>query len=354
MSIRFGLLGAGWPALQHGRAMRSVEGAELVAACDLDPERRACFEAEFAPRRMAVRYEELLANDGLDAVVVCLPNHLHFPVTMAALQAGKHVLCEKPPTLNLAEMEAIRREATQRGLTYAFSRQFRFDATMLSGRDAVRSGRLGRVYFARAQWLRLRGTPSGMGGWFTDKARAGGGAIIDLGVHSLDAAWYLAGCPRLRSVSAHTGAYFPGAGDVEDTGFALLRFDGDFVVSLEVAWSMNIGQAGAEPSEWWGLEAAYTTLHGERAALQITPPMLFAADGKEFVEAPLELRALDRCDALPSPLPGFARQLEDFVRAIRTGTRPTNDCDQAVELMRMLAGIYQSSATGREVRYDDD
>ncbi len=345
-----GIIGTGWPALQHSRASRHVDGLPLVAACDADAERRERFAAEFAPKRVFAGTDELLAEGEVDAVIVCLPNFLHFPVTMAALAAGKHVLCEKPPTLRLAEVETIRDEARRRGLTYAFGRQFRFESGMIAAREAVRSGRLGRVYFGRGQWLRLRGTPGGVGGWFTDQARSGGGAIIDLGVHSLDAVWYLAGCPRLLSVTAHTGSYFPGCGDVEDTGFAFLRFEGGLIVSLEIAWSMNFGSDGAEASEWWGLEAAHTRLHGDAATLQISPPMLFRGDGGSL---PIGPREPDRYESLPSPQPAFARQLEDFARAIRTGSAPTNDVDQAVELMKMIDGIYESSARGREVRSDE-
>jgi predicted dehydrogenase len=354
-ALRIGMIGGGWPALQHGAALRHVPGATLAAMCDIDAERRARYVAEFHPPHVYASYEELLADANIDAVVISLPNFLHFPATMAALAAGRHVLCEKPPTLHAGEMEAIRDEARARGLVYAFGRQFRFTPEMLAGRAAIASGELGRIYFGKGQWLRLRGYP--YWGWFTNKASAGGGAIIDLGVHALDALWFLAGCPRPLAVSAFTGTYLASSDsvDVEDTGFALLRFENDFTVSLEVAWAMNMSDAGAQAVDWTGLEATNTTIHGTRAALQLTPPMLFDVDPtneKAHRKTPLATGADDAFAELPFPVDAFARQMADFVEAIRTSRPPVCNADQAVALMRMLDGIYASGASGREVRFD--
>lgn len=347
--VRFGVIGAGWPARQHCAAIAHVPGATLGAVCDVDAERCARFSAEFsAPRRFAC-YEEMLSEGGIDAVIICVPNFLHVPISMAALESGCHVLCEKPPALSAREMEMIRSEVRVRGLAYAFSRQSRFAAGMLAAREAVHAGRLGQIYYGTGKWVRLRGTPTGVGGWFTSRAGAGGGAIIDLGVHCLDSVWYLAGCPRMLSATAQTGAYFPGAGEVEDTGMAFMRFEGGLAVSLEIAWSMNLAGQEAAPSEWWGLETIQTRLHGTNAGLQIEPAALWEVHGAQFTQTPLALPE-DAYSALPWPVAGFARQLEDFVSAVKESRDPASNVDQAVELMRMLDAIYASSEQGREVR----
>lgn len=352
--LRIGIIGLGWPGVQHTKAVLATPGARLAAACDLSAERRTEYRKTFSPRRMYGPYDELLADPEVDAVVVSLPNFLHFPATLAALRAGKHVLCEKPPTLNLAEIETVRDEARARGLTYGFGRQFRFDGPMLAARKAVAAGRLGTVYYARTHWVRQRGVPFGVGGWFTDKARAGGGAMIDIGVHALDAAWFLAGHPRPLSVSAHVGAHFantapPGAGfDVDDTGIAFLRFAGGLSVHLEATWAMNL-IGGAKPNAWTGLESIDTVLFGEIATLQINPPMVFGVDprdGRTQTRTPLDI------PEVPATQTSFGRQMADFVHAVRTATPPTNSVHQAVDLMRMLMAIYESGATGREVRLD--
>ena len=346
--VGLGFIGLGWPGEQHSNTLEFCPEARIAAACDLNEERREKYQATYSPAAMYRGYDELLADPNVDAVVISLPNFLHFPATLAALQAGKHVLCEKPPTLNLAEIETIRDEVRARQLTYAFGRQMRFGAEMLAAKHAVEQGRLGAIYYARAQWIRSRGIPLGVGGWFTEKSRAGGGAMIDIGVHALDAAWFLAGCPKPISVSAQTGAHFASTlpadvrFDVDDSGFAFLRFEGGLAIHLETSWAMNLPEVGVT-------DVMNTTLFGEAATLQVKPSAIYTLDpanGKTMRQEPL----VDE----ESELNGnhFSRQMADFLRAVRTGTPPTNNIDQAVELMRMLMAIYESGSLGREVRFD--
>ncbi len=345
-AVRLGFLGLGWPGEQHAKAAVAVPGGSVYAACDLGAERRASFATQFSPTKVYSRYEEMLADPQVEAVVVSLPNFLHASATMSALQAGKHVLCEKPPTMNVAEMEAIRSAATARGLIYAFSRQSRFNNKMLAAKRLVEEGLLGKVYFAKAERVRSRGIPVGVGGWFTEKSKAGGGAMIDIGVHAIDAAWYLAGCPEPLSVSAQVSANFRGqvpsgvTFDVEDSGFAMLRFAGGLVVHLEVTWAGNMTDA-VPKSTWAGHELENTTLYGDQATLSLNPTVLYTMQEKE--------RKVTAVQTGPETN-GFDNQMADFLRAVRTGGKPVNNADQAVSLMKMLMAIYESSDTGAEVR----
>src|SRR5438093_11752085 len=194
--LNLGIIGTGWPGQMHALAIHMGDFANLYACADLDDERRAAFEKEYEPQKSFGDYHELLQDRQVDAAIICLPNFLHFPTSLAALEAGKHVFCEKPPTMNAAEMKVLRDEAEKRGLIYFFGRQFRFTAAVRTARDIITEGRLGKIYRARATWVRSRGIPAGIGLWFTDKERSGGGALIDIGVHALDTAWYLMGTPR--------------------------------------------------------------------------------------------------------------------------------------------------------------
>ncbi|MDX2081667.1 MAG: Gfo/Idh/MocA family oxidoreductase [Terrimicrobiaceae bacterium] len=353
--IGFGVIGLGWPGQQHSHAISHVPGARLVAACDIEVSRREAYAAQFPGVRLFAGHEALLEDPEVEVVIIGLPNFLHAPVTLDAFAAGRHVLCEKPPTLNVAEMEEIQRESRRRKRVYAFGRQFRFTSDILEAKQAVASGQLGSVYLAKGRWTRLRGAPLGIGGWFIDKARAGGGAIIDLGIHALDNAWYLCGCPKPASVTASTGRYFLGEsdGDVEDTGLAFLRFDGGLVITLEIAWAMNMSDEAAKPVDWAGAESIQTLLHGTSASLQVSPPALFRAEGNRLARDTLAAgpSRSDAYEALPYPIPGFARQIEDVARAVRDGTPPTNHVDHALELMKMLAGIYESGRSRSEVRF---
>lgn len=345
-AIRIGIAGLGWPGEQHAKAIASLPSVRLAAVCDLDEERRAAFAEQFSPGSVYADYHALLADPDVDAVVIALPNSLHRAVTLAALRAGKHVLCEKPPTMNMAEIEEIRAEVIRSGLVYCFGRQSRFSAATLSAKSLVAGGTLGDVYFVKAERVRSRGVPVWGGGWFLDAARAGGGAMIDIGIHALDDAWFLLGCPKPLSVSAQVSARFRHllpdgvASTVEDNGVAFVRFAGGIVMHLEVAWAANV-TSSVPPSPWAGHELENTTLYGTRATLQLNPLTLYTMENMERRESIYPTNA----DSQP-----FGMQMDDFLRAIRAGSRPVNDVDQAVDLMKMLGAIYQSSAQGSEVK----
>jgi len=340
--IHFAVVGLGWPGQEHSAAILRTRSAVLHAAVDADAERLKAFVDRFPVRVAYSSYEAALADPVVDAVVLCLPNFLHYPASLAALRAGKHVLCEKPPTLTAREMARLKKEADARGLTYAFGRQMRFEGGMMEARKLVRTGKLGEIYYARTTWLRQRGIPIGIGGWFLDRKRAGGGVVIDLGVHALDNAWYLMGSPRPVSVSGRVFQKFGGLVpdsihyDVDDGGFAFIRFETGQVLSLETTWAANLPESVAQG----GNGTVNCLLFGTKAGLQLHPLRIFEGKGGQVEEREVAVKETDR----------FALQLKDFMRAIRTGEPPTSDATHALWLMQMLDAIYKSSQTGREVR----
>ena len=155
--FNLGIIGTGWPGQQHAIAAQSLGNATVYAGADVDETRRVEFQRDYAPQKVFGDYHELLQDPAIDAVIICLPNFLHFPASLAALEAGKHVLCEKPPTMNAGEMKVLREEATRRNLIYCFSRQFRFTPSMRAAKKAVEDGRLGKIYHAKATFVRTRG-----------------------------------------------------------------------------------------------------------------------------------------------------------------------------------------------------
>ncbi len=343
-ALRIGIVGAGWPGRQHARAIHALPGAVLEGLAEPNDERAAQFEREYAPRRAYSDYQELLGDAAVEAVVICLPNHLHFPATLSALRAGKHVLCEKPPTLNSAEMRVLQEEAEKFGLVYFFSRQFRFTPAMRMARELIVREELGRIYFAEATWVRSRGIPSGLGGWFTEKQRSGGGALIDIGIHALDSAWYLMGAPRPISVTASVFQNFPqlvqGATfDVEDAAFAFIRFANDAVVQLKTSWAGNLTDEIPQGTDF-GRELNNCTIYGRKATVRLKPLTLF-----QDVDGTLRDQSLSPSDKTDP----FELQMKNFVEAVAGSSAPINNAQQAVYLMEMLDAIYLSSSTGREV-----
>jgi predicted dehydrogenase len=343
--INLGIIGAGWPGQMHAQALDTGKLGNLLACADLDEERRAAFAKGYAPEKSYADYHELLQDRHLDAVIICLPNFLHFPASLAAIEAGKHVLCEKPPTMNAAEMKVLREEAAKRKLIYCFSRQGRFSPAMRAAKAAVEQGRLGQIYHAKATFVRTRGIPVGIGDWFTEKKRSGGGALIDIGIHALDSVWYLLGAPRPTAVNARVFRNFEHlvkapVFDVEDAAFAFIRFENGAVVQLETCWAGNLTD-DIPPRQYFGQELVNSTVYGTKASVRLNPLTLFEDRQGKLVTVPLETKTDE-----PN---GFELQLRNFIGAIQGSEEPVNSADQAVALMEMIDAIYASSELGREV-----
>src|SRR5712692_7251455 len=343
--LNIGIIGAGWPGQMHAEALHASGVASLYACADLDDARRVAFDTNYGPKKNYGDFHELLQDRHVDAAIICLPNFLHFPASLAALEAGKHVLCEKPPTLNSAEMKVLREEAAKRRLIYFFSRQFRFTAAMRAAKAAVEEGRLGKIYHAKATFVRSRGIPVGVGNWFTEKKRSGGGALIDIGIHALDSVWYLMATPRPVSVSAQIFRNFEhlvdvSMFDVEDAAYAFIRVENGAVVQLETSWAGNLTD-DIPPRKYFGRELVNSVVFGTKASVRLSPLALFEDQDGALVDVPLQAK-----DDEPN---GFELQLRNFVESIRGEAELVNNADQAVALMEMIEGIYASSELGREV-----
>jgi predicted dehydrogenase len=349
-TIKVGIIGLGWPGRMHAQGYMANQHCELVAIADLSAERRAEFKRLVKGTENVLgfeHYQDMLAKTDVDAVSVCLPNFLHYPVSRDVLLAGRSVICEKPPTMNAGQMADLIAIAKKRKLVYAFSRQPRFDGQLMVLRELHERGVLGEVYFAKAGWLRQRGIPIGAGGWFVDKKRSGGGAMIDIGIHALDTAWFIMGCPQPVSVSGLTFTKFRQLVptkihyDVDDSGFALVKFADGAGLYLETSWALNapadprVGYDSVGEKSW-----IYAELFGTKAGARYAPPTLVQPrkDGS-IIETPVLWKNTD----------AFQLQQGDFLSAIRTGRKPINSAEQALILMKMLDAVYRSSATGREI-----
>lgn len=240
-TLRVGIVGLGI-GRHHLRAYQQIPGVEIVALADTNPDRLKEFgEANHIPY-LYEDYQPLLARNDLDIVNICTPNALHAPIAIAAMESGKHVLCEKPLASTLADAEAMvaTAERTGRALQVTFNHRQRGDVRALKA--MMDEGQLGRIYHAKAWWLRRNGIP-GMGSWFTQKALAGGGPLIDLGVHMLDMALFLMGEPPVRSVSgavyAELGPHRQGGAgyEVEDLASAFIRMENHASLLLEASWA---------------------------------------------------------------------------------------------------------------------
>ncbi|MDD9975847.1 MAG: Gfo/Idh/MocA family oxidoreductase, partial [Candidatus Poribacteria bacterium] len=189
--VRAAVVGLGWPGMQHLKGYTLDPRSEVIAVCDLDKARVREVAKQHKIPNTYTDHLEMLKNQDIDAVSVCLPNFLHAPISIDALNAGKHVLCEKPPARSAQEAKAMADTAAKNGKTLMYALVQRFDGSSQHLKQLVEAGELGDVYFGKAAYVRRRGVPIGKEGWFVDRERSGGGALIDIGVHALDCIWWL-------------------------------------------------------------------------------------------------------------------------------------------------------------------
>lgn len=267
-TLRVAVVGAGWPGRRHIDGYRKHDSVEVVALCDMNEERlREAADAHHVPGRYAA-LDDMLAKEKPDIVSVCTPNALHAEMSIAAMKAGAHVLVEKPMAVSgVAAREMVETSrATGKKLMVGYQRRFIADVAYL--KQAIDAGEFGDLYFARAVWIRRIGIP-GMGTWFTQKALAGGGALIDIGVHVLDLALWMFGYPDVVNVAAATGSKFgvnglgawhnpnrpagTAAFDVDDFAFGHLDLGAGRSINFEVSWAGHIKE-DVMAVELWGSE----------------------------------------------------------------------------------------------------
>ena len=201
--LRVGIVGAGNIAISaHLPAYAELTDIiEVVAIADIVPERAQAAAEKYGIPHYFASVEELLENVDVDYVDICTWTAAHAPVCIAAAKAGKNILCEKPLAANLEQGLAMEKAVREAGVQFMLAVVTRYMAEAMKCRELYEQGVFGEIYAAKCRYVRRRGTPSG---WFTDKELAGGGPVLDIGVHAIDRTWYLMGRPTPVSVSAET------------------------------------------------------------------------------------------------------------------------------------------------------
>lgn len=332
--VRVGIVGVGAAAqLSHIPAYARLSSARLVAVCDSDIGKARRVARHFAIPLAVEDYRELIALDDIDAVDICTPNHLHAPVAIAALGAGKHVLCEKPFSTSVGEAEAIVRagEEAQRLVMCAFNNRFRHDSQVL--RRFIEKGELGEVRYARIGWMKRR-PDRRQRSWMDRREFAGGGVLMDIGQQILDLALWLLGQPAVEAASAWTTSAASSRSDVEDSIAAFLRLAGGRSLTLVASWSF-LTEHDVNFVEIYGTEGtAYLSplriikeMHGQTT--NVTPTLE-------------STRNLYR--------QSYEIEIEHFVRCVRDGFPTIAPGREGAAVMRVVSAIYESAAGGREVR----
>lgn len=349
--LRVGIIGMGGIGETHLKAYRQIEGVEVVALADPAEARLNLMAATYGVADKYTDYHDLLARTDIDAVSVGTPNALHAPVTIAALESGKHVLCEKPLARSGAEGDTMVQAAVKAGrvLQVCFNHRQRGDVQVL--KDYIDTGAMGRIYHAKAFWMRRSGIP-GMGGWFTNREMAGGGPLIDLGVHILDMALYLLGEPEVISVSAATYAELgprgrggwlgktlvgDGGYEVEDLATAFVRLGDGATLLLEASWAVYGKNADDFGVTLFGTDGG-ADINVKNYGWEDTLTIYTDTGG-----VPSELRPRVRRGE------GHVATVRNFVDAISGGDWSAHTGREGLRRAQIIDACYQSALEGREV-----
>ncbi len=358
MAIKLGIIGAGGMVNYHIPGFLSA-GAEIVAIADYNLAAAEKVGARYGVTKLYKDAAAMLSGcPDIDAVSVILPNKFHCPVAIQALQAGKHVFCEKPPALNAAEALEMKAAAEKAGKTLMFNFNNRARPESQAIMDYVRAGSVGRINSAQAKWIRRAGIP-GFGGWFTNQALSGGGPLIDL-LHMVDLAYYFMGCPEPEFVLAATFNDFitdksfkgpwgipdvaDGVTDVENAAHGFVKFKTGQVLSFQASWAEMIER-----------EEVSVLFQGQQAGGMVR--RLFGRDGVDDTSFDsVELYSQEhgrsvnsRLVVEPDPAMGRERSAANFIRSLEGTEPPLNSPDQALSLMKIIDAAYESSRSGKPV-----
>ena len=353
--LRIGIIGTGGIAHAHVRSYLKMDDIEIVGGADIIPGKaRAFLDGHSLPDAKAFESAAELLKLDLDAVSVCTYNSTHAECAIAALEAGAHVLCEKPMSVMLDEAKAMVAASKKAGRILTIGFQPRYDPNMIMLKNIVDSGALGKIYYVQSGGGRRRGMP---GGTFINKKLAGVGALADIGCYGLDMALNTIGYPKPLTVSAYASNYFgtnpkyhPNAAEFEVDDFcaAFVRLEGDIVLDFRMSWAIHMDNMG--PSIFLGTDAGLkveptATGNGWDGAWDgtIGPVTLFNDVAGNMAKTSIPIKT----DAVP--FDRFYAKVRSFVDAILTDGPAPIPGEQILYNQAIIDGIIRSSQSGREV-----
>lgn len=357
--VRIGIIGCG--AIANGKHMPSLKqlpDVEMVAFCDIIEEKAIAAAKQYgtADAKTYVDYKELLADETINVVHVCTPNRSHSFITVAALEAGKHVMCEKPMAINSAEAKLMLDTAKKTGkkLTIGYQSRQRADSQFL--KKECENGTFGDIYYAKATAIRRRAVPTW--GVFLNEYEQGGGPLIDIGTHSLDLTLWLMNNYKPKYCVGTTfhklnrdtnqgnswGPWDPDKFTVEDSAFGFVVMENGATIVLESSWALNTLDVREAVSSFCGTLAGADMNDGVRIngikndCQYVMKPTFSAASGAAYFDG---VQSSD-----PSVL-----EAAQWIRAVVDDTDPCVLPEQAYTVTRILEGIYESAKTGDIYRF---
>jgi predicted dehydrogenase len=326
--MKIAFTGAGYIINIHAQAAKALEDVELVAIVDRFPEKAKNLAQKYGIAHWFETVEQMLASVKVDALVVGTPNYLHAPQTKAALQAGVHVMVEKPMAMNAQEAIEMNEQSVRSGAFLMVAHCWRFDPEVIWLQQQAKQGQLGKIIRTKSYGVHTLWGPSG---WFTEQRYAGGGAMADMGVHAIDTTRFLLCDPKPVSVYAKIGTYYNDY-DVDDTDVVMVNWEGGITSYIESGW----WQPHAD-----GPEAA-TQLYGDKAFGQLFPTFISGMNIKSDPGFPHP--RLEHC---PQSL--YDDQMAYFIQCIRDHRQPIPGGEEGLINMKIVDAAYQSDRTGNVV-----
>lgn len=349
--MKVGVIGAGSISDSHFQAYYHNEEVEIMAVCDLNKERAEEKAEKYGALHTYTDYHELLANNEIDAVSICTWNNTHAEIAIASLEAGKHVLVEKPLCKTVEEALEVEKAVKRSGkvLQVGFVRRYGTNTKIV--KEFLDQGELGEIYYAKASLLRRLGNP---GGWFADKERSGGGPLIDLGVHVIDVCWYLMGRPKVKSISGNTynrlgnrsniknlsfykaADYDPEKNTVEDLANAVIRFENGASLMVDVSFTLHAKE-----------DKISVNLYGESGGVELEPALEIITEKHNTIlnaTPQIDSRTFDFNEA-------FQSEIDHFISCAQGRSQTESPVEDGVEMMKILCGIYESSEKGTEIQF---
>ena len=351
--LRCGVIGLGM-GQSHVKGYQSHPDAEVVAVADIDAGRLKAAGDKLDVRGRYTDPLEMLRKEKLDMVSVATPNKFHKPLTIAAIKAGCHVLCEKPMALNAAEAEAMLDAARQAKRRIMINFSYRFTEQAYALKEQVDQGLLGDIYFARTVWHRRQCLRS-ISGWFCRKELSGGGPLLDLGVHRLDLALWMMGYPKPvwvmgsiydRLASRHAKEHNV-HNDVEDLAVGLIRFTNGATLELEASWAVHQKETDFMETRLCGTEGGLIQhlVAEPRTVSERNAGAGFVFEGEIHFER-------DGCQydlKLHPPVPAVTSPYYHFIDSIINNRPHIATGEDGLAVMKLIDAIYESAEKGRPV-----
>ncbi len=358
MKLKVGIIGCGGIAKgKHMPSLAALDTVEMVAFCDIVEERAVEAKEKFgtAEAKAYTDYKELIADSSIDVIHVCTPNKSHSVITIDALEADKHVMCEKPMAKTTEEAKAMVEAAERTGkkLTIGYQNRFREDSQYLN--EVCGNNELGDIYFAKAHAIRRRAVPTW--GVFLNEEEQGGGPLIDIGTHALDLTLWLMDNYKPKYVVGNVyhklsdkenaanafGSWDPKEFNVEDSAFGFVTMENGATIVLESSWALNTLDVGEAKTTLCGTEGGADMrdglrINGEAYSRLYEKKIALGADGVDFYEGTED-----------TPEVAEARQ---WIDSIINDTEPLVKPEQALVVTQILEAIYESAKTKKPVFFE--